>query len=76
MIQKYFEGKIPENCVRNPSPQTQMCEESLKAYKLDFGFKDCLLVKTFQLESRLVSETQLLKPFSTFTTYFGMHNEA
>ena len=50
MIQKYFEGKIPENSVRNPSPQTRMCEESLKAYKLYFGFKDCLLVKTFQLE--------------------------
>ena len=46
MIQKYFEGEI-QKTVRNSSPQTRMYEESLKAYKLYFGFKDCLLVKTF-----------------------------
>ena len=55
MIQKNFGGEIQENSVRNPSPQTRMCEESLKAYKPYFGFKDCLLVKTFSTGKKVSS---------------------
>ena len=63
----------PENCVRNPSPQTQMCKESLKAYKLFFGFRDCLLINTFSIGIKVSSRNSASE---TFTTYFEMYSEA
>ena len=56
----------PENCVWNPSLQTQMCEESLKAHKLYFGFKDCLTVNTFLIEIKVSSRNWASETFSNF----------
>ena len=56
----------PENCVRNSSPQTRMYEESLKAYKLYFGFKDSVLVKTFSIGIKVSSRNWASETFSDF----------
>ena len=56
----------PENSVRNPSPQTRMCEESLKAYKPYFGFQDCLLVKTFSTGIKISSRNWASETFFDF----------
>ena len=56
MIQKYFEEEI-QNIVFGIRRRKRECTRkvNLKAYKLYFGFKDCLLVKTLSIGIKVSS---------------------
>ena len=49
MIQKYFKGEIQEIVSGIRRRKREPVRQSLEAYKLYLGFKDCLLVKNFSI---------------------------
>ena len=66
MTQKYFEGEIQK--IVSGIRRRKNGKESLEPTNFILNSTIAFLSRTFQLEERLVTESQLLRLFSTLTT--------
>ena len=64
MIQKYFEGEIQK--IVSGIRRRKDVREKFGAYKLYFGFKDCLLVKNFSIGIKVSSRNSASETFFDF----------